>query len=332
MAVRWGILGTGYIAELFVHDLVSTGHEVAAVGSRSESSSRAFASRFGIPVAHGDYASLCADPGVDAVYIATPNPFHAEHALLALRAGKHALVEKPFTMTTDAAQTVIAEAASRGLVVMEAMWTRFLPHMVRAREIVREGTIGVPRAVEANLSQAFTAEPTHRLNDPALGGGALFDLGVYVVSLAVDFLGAPREWHAIVEPAPTGVDGQASIVLGFESGAQAALHIGMDHRGAMTASVLGTKGRIDIHPAWHRASSLTVTDNEGVVVEEFAPAVEHRGMQYEAGAFEQLIERGATNSDVMPHSETLDVTTVIADLHSRFMRDHPATETDGAAS
>lgn len=325
MAVRWGILGTGFIAELFVTDLLGSGHEVVAVGSRSRESAQAFAQRFGIATAHADYASLCSDADIDAVYVATPNPFHTEHALLALRSGKHVLLEKPFTMTTDDAAAVIAEAANQGLVIMEAMWTRFLPHMVRAREIVAAGAIGEVRAVEADLSQAFSPDPTHRLNDPALGGGALFDLGVYVVSLAVDFLGLPRQWSAVVDSSPTGVDGQASIVLGFDGGRQASLHVGMDHRGPMTASILGTRGRIDIDGAWHRASALRVTDNDGALIERFAPTVENRGMQYEAAEFEALIAAGARESQVMPHVQTVAVLEVVTDIRNRWLRDRTAS-------
>lgn len=322
MAVRWGILGTGFIADLFANDLVQSGHEVVAVGSRSAESADTFASRHAIGTAHGNYDLLCADPNVDAVYVATPNPFHVDHALLALRAGKHVLVEKPFTMTPDEAVTVIDEAAARGLTTMEAMWTRFLPHMVRAREIVESGVIGDLRVVEADLSQAFTVGDDHRLNDPALGGGALYDLGVYAVSLAVDFLGLPREWQAVASPSPTKVDGQASIVLAFDEGRQAMLHVGLDHRGPMTASVVGTSGRIDIHSAWHRASSLTVTDNDGTVIEEFAPAVPHRGMQFEAQEFERLIAERQLDSAVMPHAHTVAVLDVVTDIRTRFLKEY----------
>ncbi|MHA6669489.1 Gfo/Idh/MocA family protein [Homoserinimonas sp. A447] len=323
MSVRWGILGTGFIAELFAADLNHVGAELVAVGSRSDASARRFAERFGVPVAHDSYRALCEVPSIDAIYVASPNPFHAEHALMALRAGKHVLLEKPFTMTTDAARAVIDEAAARGRVVMEAMWTRFLPHMVRAREIVADGTIGEPRALEANLSQAFAPDPEHRLNNPELGGGALLDLGVYVVSLATDFLGLPRQWHAVVSPAPTGVDSQASIVLGFDGGAQAALHIGLDHRGSMRATLLGTLGRIEIDDAWHRASALSVFDNEGTLLERFEPVVESRGMQFEAAAFEALIADGVLDSPVMPQEQTLAVLEVVTDIRDRFMAEQP---------
>ena len=126
------------------------------------------------------------------MYIATPHPFHHANALLALNAGKHVLIEKAFTMNAREAQDIVDFAESKGLVALEAMWTRFLPHMVRLREIIQEGTIGEVRKVVASHNQNLPEDPAHRLNDPALGGGALLDLGIYPVSFAFDILGAPE--------------------------------------------------------------------------------------------------------------------------------------------
>ena len=130
-AVRWGILATGWIAELFVKDLLLTGHQVTAVGSRSQSSATRFATAFGIPNAHASYEALAADPEVDVIYIATPHPQHAAAAKLALNAGKHVLVEKAFTLNVTEAAEIVDLARSKGLVAMEAMWTRFLPRCQR---------------------------------------------------------------------------------------------------------------------------------------------------------------------------------------------------------
>jgi predicted dehydrogenase len=309
--LRWGILGTGMIAGHFANDLLRNGHTVAAVGSRTTGSAQRFAERFGLPTAHGAYTELCADPAVDAVYVATPNPFHTQHAVMALEAGKHVLLEKPFTLDLAGARQVLAVAAEQDRTVMEAMWTRFLPHMVRLRELIGAGTLGEVRAVVADLSQAFDVDPANRFYDPGLGGGALLDLGVYAVSLAVDVLGVPTEVKAIVTPAVTGVDARASLLLGFPSGAHAALHVGIDAAGPMTASIIGAEARVDIDTAWHRPSALTVTATDGSPLERFAPEVTERGMQYEAAAFERLVANGSRDSDVMPHAHTLTVLEVI---------------------
>ena len=153
----WGILATGWIAELFTQDLILSGMSVAAVGSRSSDKAEAFAARFGIPEAHGSYEDLVADPGVDIVYVATPHPMHARDALLAIEAGKHVLVEKPFTVNAAEAREVIDRAKEKNLVVLEAMWTRFLPHMERVRQIIADGTIGDLRSLTAEHRQALPA-------------------------------------------------------------------------------------------------------------------------------------------------------------------------------
>ena len=168
-SVRWGILATGWIAEQFVKDLNLHGHQVTAVGSRSQSSADRFAAEFGIPTAHGSYEALCADPNVDAIYVATPHPMHARNAKLALSHGKHVLIEKAFTVNAREAQEIVDLGASKGLVVLEAMWTRFLPHMLRIREIVRSGVLGEIRSVVADHTQDLPDDPAHRLNALELG-------------------------------------------------------------------------------------------------------------------------------------------------------------------
>ena len=149
-ALRWGILGTGGIAHQFTRDLLLTGHTVAAAGSRTRENAERFAAAYDLPAAHGSYESLVADPSVDLVYVATPHPFHYPNARLALDAGKHVLVEKPFTLNAAQAERLVAHAAGQRLLVLEAMWTRWLPHMARLREIVAAGTIGEPRSMSAD--------------------------------------------------------------------------------------------------------------------------------------------------------------------------------------
>ena len=184
--IGWGILGTGFIAHAQTADLVGCGFTVAAVGSRSLDTAKDFAVEFGIPTAHGSYEALVADPDVDAIYVSTPHPFHAENALLALHAGKHVLIEKAFTLNAAEAREVVETAEAAGLVVMEAMWTRFLPHMARIREIIAAGTLGELRTLIADHNQDLPTDPQHRINNLALGGGALLDLGIYPVSFAFD--------------------------------------------------------------------------------------------------------------------------------------------------
>jgi predicted dehydrogenase len=307
-SLRWGILGTGGIATSFTQDLIANGLTVAAVGSRTQGSADAFAATHGIPNAHGSYEDLVADPTVDAIYVSTPHPFHYESAKLVLNAGKHALVEKPFTLNAAEAREVIELAAARKRVVLEAMWTRWLPHMVRVHEIIAAGTLGDVRTVIADHNQNLPDDPGHRINNPDLGGGALLDLGIYPVSFAWDIFGRPASIAAISSPTvSTGVDRQTAILFGYAGGQQAVLHTALDTLGPNTASVIGTEGRIDIDSVWYTPTSFTVYDGEGTVIEKFDQPVVSRGMQFEAWALEKIVASGKLEGAELPLSDTLGI-------------------------
>ena len=307
-SLRWGILGTGWIASQFIQDLLANGMTVAAVGSRSQETADAFAARYGIPTAHPSYEALVADPTIDAIYVSTPHPLHYENARLALSAGKHVLVEKPFTLNAAEAREVVDLAAQKKLVVLEAMWTRWLPHMVRVREIIAAGTLGDVRTVIADHNQDLPDDPAHRINNPDLGGGALLDLGIYPVSFAWDVFGKPSTIAAISSPtASTGVDRQTAILFGYEGGQQAVLHTALDTLGPNTASVIGTAGRIDIDSVWYSPTTFTVYNNEGEVIERFDQPVISRGMQFQAWALEAIVAAGALAGDELPPSETVAI-------------------------
>lgn len=305
--MNWGILATGWIAELFVADLVQHGHKVSAVGSRSEASAQRFAERFGIPHAHGSYEALAADPTVDAIYVATPHPMHADNAKLALSHGKHVLIEKPFTINAREAAEVIALAESRGLVVMEAMWTRFLPHMVRIREILKSGRIGQVRLLMADHTQDLPDDPGHRLNAMELGGGALLDLGIYPISFAWDVLGAPDDIKASALFKPTGADAQVATLFRYATGALSVTASGSDTAGRNIATVHGTRGRIEIDKVWYSPTSFRVYDEAGDVVESFDGTVSGRGMQFQAAELERRVREGLTPDTVLPPAETLAI-------------------------
>jgi predicted dehydrogenase len=321
--IRWGILGTGFIAHAQTADLVGCGFTVAAVGSRSQESADAFAAEFGIPVAHGSYEALVADPGVDAIYISTPHPFHAENAVLALRAGKHVLVEKPFAVTAGQAREVVALGEATGLVVMEAMWTRFLPHMLRIREIIAAGTLGDVRTLIADHNQDLPKDPLHRLNNPALGGGALLDLGVYPVSFAFDLFGTPTDVKALSAKTATGVDRQTAILFGFDDGRQAVLHSALDTKGPNTAAILGTEGRIEVDAVWYSPTTFSVFDAEGEVIERFDTAVAHRGMQFQAWEFERRIREGDHSPAILPANESVRIMETLDAVRAQIGLSYP---------
>lgn len=325
--LAWGILGTGGIANEFTADLLLTGHTVAAVGSRGQASADGFATRHGIAHAHASYEALVEDAAVDIVYVATPHSLHASNAMLALRAGKHVLVEKPFSINAREAREVANLAASSGLLAMEAMWTRFLPHMVRIREIIASGTIGETRTVVAGHEHRQTPDLTHRVHDPALGGGALLEVGIYPVSFAWDILGQPSQVRALGSTSPTGVDGQTAILLGYPGGAQALLHASAEAVGGSTASILGTEGRIEIDATWFTPASFTVFNNGRAVVERFERAEHYvvgRGLHLQATALERAICAGASPVPEMPISETIAIMATLDEIRADIGLRYPS--------
>jgi predicted dehydrogenase len=316
--VRWGILGTGFIADLQASDLIEHGFTIQAVGSRSAASATEFAAKFAIASAHGSYEALVADPEVDVVYVSTPHPFHHENALLALNAGKHVLIEKPFAMNARQAREIVDLAEAKGLVALEAMWTRYLPHMVRIRELVRTGALGDVRTMIVDHNQNLPKDPLHRLNDPALGGGALLDLGIYPVSFAFDVLGAPANIRAVASRTATGVDRQTAMIFEYSDGQQALLHCALDTAGPNRASIIGTEGSIAIDSVWYTPSPFTRYDPDGNVVERFDEPVTGRGMQYQAWELERLIRAGATANDILSARESVRVMETIDDVRRQI--------------
>jgi predicted dehydrogenase len=305
-SIRWGILGAGNIAGVFA-DAVNahTRAQLVAVGSRNKDRSERFATAHGIPTTHIGYRDLVEDRQVDAVYVATPHSEHREHALLAIAAGKHVLVEKSFTRNAGEAQEVFAAARAAGVFVMEAMWTRFLPHVAALHQVIEAGEIGDVVNLSADHGQFFPLNPTSRLYDPALAGGALLDLGVYPVSFAHDFLGVPDAVHATGSLTETGVDGQASIVLSYGDRAQATLSTTLWSKTPTTASISGTEGFIAVESSFYEPTSFRVQRRDGRVWQFEQPGA--KGLQYEAAEVARRVAAGETQSPLMTWDGTVEV-------------------------
>ncbi|GAA2169755.1 Gfo/Idh/MocA family protein [Actinomadura napierensis] len=316
--LRWGILGTGGIAAVFTEDVLRLpGHEVVAVGSRSHGTAAAFAERYGVPRAHGSYSDLAADDGVDVVYVATPHPMHYEPARQCLEAGRAVLVEKPFTTGAADAEKLAALARERGVFAMEAMWTRFSPLVRRLRDLVSEGAIGDVTAVYADFSIAAAFEAGHRLWSPELGGGALLDLGCYPLSFTWPLLGAPASVQATAAPAPTGVDANTGVLLGYASGAVALLHCGLMGDSPHAATVVGTRGRIDVASPFYRPASMTVV-RAGGDPEVLTADIEGHGYTYQAQEVARCLRAGLTESPLMPLDETVAILRTIDEIRAQF--------------
>ncbi|MEU6390348.1 Gfo/Idh/MocA family oxidoreductase [Streptomyces sp. NPDC046939] len=308
--VRWGILSTGGIAASFTGALLDLPDaEVAAVASRSEGSAKAFAERFGIERAYGDWASLAADDSLDVIYVATPHSAHRAAAGLCLEAGRAVLCEKAFTLNAREAEELVTLARARGVFLMEAMWMYCNPLIRRLKALVDDGAVGEVRTVQADFGLAGPFPPAHRLRDPAQGGGATLDLGVYPVSFAHLLLGEPAEVTARAVLSEEGVDLQTGMLLSWASGAQALLHCAINSGTGVTASVTGSAGRIDV-PAGFFYPERFVLHRDGREPELFEAAPEdgpRDSLRHEALEVMGRIRAGDTESPLVPLSSSLAV-------------------------
>lgn len=310
-AIRWGILGAGGIASAFATAVTQrTNSTIAAVGSRDAARAQEFAAknlgdRASEAAIYGSYEDLVADASIDAIYVATPHSHHREHALLAINAGKHVLVEKAFTRNLGEAQDIIDAAKARGVFVMEAMWTRFLPHIAAVHDLINRGEIGEILTLTADHGQYFAYDPEFRLYNPALAGGAMLDLGVYPVSFAHDFLGVPQSITSRSELTQDAVDGQVAMIFEYPGKAQALLHTTLWSRTPTTASIMGTKGRIDIAGNFYSPTSFEVIMYSGEVSHYERDDI--LGFEFEAAELARCVAAGLTESPLMTWQNTLDV-------------------------
>ena len=322
--VRWGILSTGKIAQSFVLDLQRLDdHEVVAVGSRSLAGATAFADRFAIPHRFGSYFELVNDPDVDAIYVATPHPMHHENTMMALGAGKPVLCEKVFAMNHAQATEMVAKAREKKLLLMEAMWTRSLPHIRRIREIVSSGVIGKVISIQADHGQWFAADPKFRLFAPELGGGALLDLGIYPVSFAHMILGAPSHITARGTKAFTGVDEQTSIILDYASGAQAILTTTLAAATPNRAVIVGTEGRIEIDRTFYNPSNFRVVSRAGEVIDGWEKKYQGGGLREQAAEFARCLRAGEIESPTITLDETLEIMKVLDEVRRQIGLTYP---------
>ena len=304
--IRWGILSTGHIAEAFVSDLrLLPDAEAVAVGSRSSEAAAAFARRFGIERAHGTWQALVDDPEVDAIYVATPHHAHFEASLLCVRAGKATLTEKPFTLDVPTSETLIETARANGVFIMEAMWMRCIPAIRRIAGMIADGVIGEVTSVHADFGLSGPFDESHRLRAKALGGGALLDLGVYPITFAQLFLGVPATIDAWARLSPAGIDENTGVVLGYESGALAALTCSIVGDTARRGVVTGTEGRFEVPRDFYRPAGFTLW--RGDEAEQVDLPFEGLGYHFEAAEVHRCLREGLLESPIVPHAETLSI-------------------------
>jgi len=321
--IRWGLMATGGIARTFAADLAHVPDAtLVAVGSRSQESADAFADEFDIPNRHASYEALAEDPDVDAIYVSPPHPFHRDATLLALRGGKAVLCEKPFAMDHAEAAEMVEAARSAGTLLVEAMWTRFLPTMVRVREILAAGTLGEIVYLTAEHGQWFADDPEFRLFAPSLGGGALLDLGVYPISFAHMVLGVPSTITAVSNPAFTGVDRTTSMIFQYDNAAHAVLTTSLAGASNNPAAIYGTEARLELDGWFYTPTSFRVVSRDGEELESYTPPAGGRGMEHEAAEVGRCLRAGLTESPLMPLDATLDVMAIMDEIRGQIGLDY----------
>ena len=321
--LRWGILAPGVIATKFVRSLKRyTDQEVAAVGSRSRERAERFGSRFSISRAYGSYEAVLADHDVDIVYIASPHSHHKRMAVASLEAGKHVLVEKPLATSALEAQAIGDAARTHNRFAMEAMHTRFHPKTHVLKKLLEDGEFGQIQLVTADLGAVFPVDPTSRIYDPALGGGALLDIGVYSVWFSVFVMGSPTRVQCVGDVTSTGVDGQSVTVLTNESGQHAVATCSLYTFGPGVASISGSDGRVLIHSRHPAPGGFTLYDRKNEPVAEYVDR--SRLLTAEDGLCRQAVwaarhvSDGLTQSPLHPLSMSISVLQVLDEARAQL--------------
>ena len=314
MSIKWGVLGTGGIAREFTEDVIThTEMTISAVGSRNLDKANSF--REGVN-GFGSYEELV-NSDVDAIYIATPHQAHCENTILALNAGKPVLCEKPFAVNADQAKAMANAAKENNLLLMEAMWTRYLPHIQKVRELMHE--LGEIHNVQADHGQSLLH--IHRLTDPNYAGGALLDLGIYPISFAFFVFGKPEKITAkgVIE---NGVDLQTSAIFEYSGGRQAVINTVMNSKTPTTASINGTKARLELATSFYRPTDMRIVYNDGRIV-EFKNEYRGHGLREQAIYFEKMLIIGKKDSELLPISETVSIMETMDEIRTQIGLRYP---------
>lgn len=316
---RWGILGTGNIANSFTEALTSLPDaEIKAVGSRTMKNAQQFAHKFDIPNAHASYESLVNDPEVDVIYVSTPHTYHKNNTLLALGAGKHVLCEKPLALNSHEIESMITTAQENNLFLMEAMWMWFFPAIQETKRLIGSGKIGDVRMLTADFGFFKAFEPKHRLFNPALGGGALLDIGIYPLALALYLFGKPDQFSGQALLGNTGVDEQDHLLLLYENEKSAALNATIRANATCEAVISGSEGFIRIHEDFWHPKKISISGGRGKEEKLIEFPHQANGMDYEAQHVMNCLKAGKTESDIMTFQASRDLMGIMDSLRQNW--------------
>jgi predicted dehydrogenase len=311
---RWGILGAGRIAEKFCTAISETaGADVYAVASRDAERANAYAAKYNATVVYTDYAALVKDANVDIIYIATPHAFHYDQTMLCLQNNKPVLCEKPMSLSSEKTADMLATATKSNLFLMEGMWTRCMPFIEKILSLIKEGMIGEPQYVQADFGFVAAFDPESRLFDKALGGGSVMDVGIYPIFLATLIFGEPSVIKSVSKLAATGVDTYASILLQYPGGQSAQLLSTINFNTPIEAMIIGTKGRIQIHNPWFKATAITVHLNDGTQ-QHFDMPHQSNGFEHQINEVMYCLDNGLLQSPKVPHQLTLLISKIMDEV------------------
>ncbi|KAL1923841.1 uncharacterized protein VTP21DRAFT_8821 [Calcarisporiella thermophila] len=338
---RWGILGAGNIAKKFVNDLIlranpSISHTVQGVAARDLSKAQQFAAQFALatpPACYGSYEELVRDPNVQVVYVATPHTFHHAHVRLCLENGKHVLCEKPITINALQLKDLIELAREKGLFLMEGMWTRCFPGAIEIRKVIEDGTLGEIQHIRADFGEYFPAElltPQHRLLDPALGGGALLDVGVYPLAWVFMLLykrnqsTKPKVSSAVVKSEVTGVDETAAILLQFGR-TLASVSCSFTCNTGLGVVISGTKGTLVVKEPIYQVGGYSIQTHDGKRSAAEFPFPGF-GMHFEADHVAECLARGAVESNAVSLDESLAIMECVDEIRRQNQLIYPGEQ------
>ncbi len=313
--IRWGIVGPGHIAHSFAKDLqlVEDG-ELAAVASRSMDRANEFADEYGAEHRFGSYWELFESDVVDVIYIATPHTSHSELTIEALNNGKAVLCEKPMGTDADEVKTMIAAAKKNQVFLMEALWSRFNPSIVKVKELIEQGKLGDIAYLNANFGfYALDRDEEGRLLNPDLAGGSLLDIGIYPIFLAYLILGKPDNIEAVSLFHQTGVEIQTCMIFEYPN-AQATLASGLRSKIQMRAEISGSKGSAFLHERWHETQgySLEIDDT----MEDFLLPTQGKGYTYEIKEVHDCLRKGKVESEKWSWQNSLDLINLLDEVRS----------------
>ena len=299
--IRWGILGLGKIAHSFATDMqIVAGSQVYAVASRTQEKADEFGAKYAAHVCYDSYEKLAADPNVDAIYIATPHVRHYEDTLLCLNHGKAVLCEKPFAMNSDQVEAMIATAQQHNVLLMEALWTRFMPHFKFVQEELESGKYGAVKSLTADFCFDAPVNPDGRLYNKDLGGGSLLDIGIYPAFLALALFGKPETISAKAKIGKTGVDEETEMTFHYATGTQAHLASSIRIKTPSLATLVCEHGMLVMHGQFHMKDKVTTILNGVKLEHDFK--YQAKGYHFEIMHFADLLREGKTESPLMSYA------------------------------